>query len=187
MIMYTVVLCFKMDFENIMTPFIIRNNNEATQETCKGDIIQISSESDNGEEGEQRLSNNNSNSLVQIGFTKKSIDIRNCYEFLGLQAHVDNPERSEVVTEILRFSKQDYYHRAEKENASCGINKRCSSQKPSSNFRKINLKQRSKKHVSRTRKREQYQDFMRFRHSLGDILLPDGSHSKLDILGTPSK
>ena len=180
-----------MDFENIITPFVIRNNNEETIQISKGDVIQISSESDVGEEGELRLSQslkNNNNSPVKIGFTNKCIDIRNCYEFMGLEARDDHTKRSEEVPEHVSDSEHNHVHQLEKKNEvsqepCLRMNQRCNSKCPPPNvYLKINLRQRIKQYESRTRRRVKYQEFKRHKKNLTKILLLGDSHSRLDIL-----
>ena len=175
-----------MDIENIITPFIIRNNIEESKKRSKDDIIQISSESDVGDEGERRLSQsfrNNNNSLVKIGFTKKCIDIRDCYEFIGLQT-TDDPTRSEEVPEhnYVQLEKKEHVWPEGPESYSRINQGRLFQCPPSYNCLKINLKQRIKQHESRTRRREQYKEFKRQKDNLRNTLLLGGSHSKLDVL-----
>ena len=180
-----------MDFENIITPFVIRNNNEETIQISKGDVIQISSESDVGEEGELRLSQslkNNNNSPVKIGFTNKCIDIRNCYEFIGLEAQDDHPKRGEEVPEHLSVSEHNHVHQLEKkkeviQEPFLRMSERCNSNCPPPYvYLKINLRQRIKQCESRTRRRVKYQEFKRQKKNLTKILLLGDSHSRLDIL-----
>ena len=180
---------FQMDFENIITPFIIRNNNEETIQSSKGDFIQISSESDVGEEGEHRFSRSlkNNKSPVKIGFIKKCIDIRNCYEFIGLEAKYDHPKRSEEGSEHARVSEPNYVHQLEKKNEvvpepCLRMNQRRNSKRPPKVYLKINLRQRIKQYEARARRRVQYQEFKRHKENLSKILLLGGSHTKLDIL-----
>ena len=171
-----------MDFENIITPFVIRNNNEENQRS-EDDVIQISSESD-GEEGEQKLSKSlkNNNSLVQIGFAKKCIDIRDCYEFIGLQTPDADPKRSEEVPKL------NYLHQLEqKTEVSPEVPEPCSGIKqgyfespPSKICLKINLKRRIKQRESR--KRDQYKVFKRHKESLRKTLSLGELHPKIDIL-----
>lgn len=173
-----------MDFENIITPFVIRNNNEENQKS-EVDVIQISSESD-GEEGEQKLSQSlkNNNSLVTIGFARKCIDIRDCYEFIGLQTPDDNPKRSEEVPEL------DDWHQLEKRTEvspevpepCTGIKQGQYFESPSKNCLKINLKRRIKHHESRTRRRDQYKIFKRHKERLRKTLFLGELHPKIDIL-----
>lgn len=175
-----------MDIENIITPFIIRNNIEDSKQRFKDDIIQISSESDVGDDGEKRLSQssrNNNNSLVKIGFTKKCIDIRDCYEFIGLQT-TDDPTRKEEVPEhnYVQLKKREHVSPESPESCSRMNQGRFFQSPPSYNCLKINLKQRIKQHESRTRRREQYKEFKRHKDNLRKILLVGGSHSKFDVL-----
>ena len=175
-----------MDIENIITPFIIRNNIEESKQRSKDDIIQISSESDAGDEGEKRMSqsfSNNNNSLVRIGFTKKCIDIRDCYEFIGLQT-TDDPTRREEVPEhnYVQLEKKEYVSPEGSESYSRRNQGRLIQCPPSYNCLKINLKQRIKQHESRTRRREQYKVFKHQKDNLRKTLLLGASHSKSDVL-----
>ena len=194
---YALFCCLriKMDFENVIKPLTIRNNNQVPISIAKDDIIQISSESDEGEdlvkkEVEEidkciKLTSNNNKSPVLMGFTKKLVDIRECYEFLGLRD--ENPREKEELTLDNYALEHNYVLQPakkvkidQKDNA--GIKQNVYSCCPQPNVcPKLNSAQRTRKNKSLTRRREQYQEFKHYKEILREMLFPDRTNPKLSI------